>query len=149
MRLRYHNLTEKIMFFIKTNRIQNSIDTLIGANTLIEGDIHFSGGLRIDGTIKGKVIEPKANPSTLILSEHGSIEGAVSASKIVINGKVNGPVRAGQFIELQSKAHITGDVYYKSLEMHTGAVIEGKLVYLGENALEQDTGELKLILNND
>jgi len=127
------------MFFKKSNRIQNSIDTLIGADTRIEGDIHFSGGLRVDGMIRGKVSEPIASPSTLILSEHGNIEGAVSASKIVINGKVTGPVRAGQFIELQPKAHITGDVYYKSLEMHTGAVIEGKLVYLGESAQEQDT----------
>ncbi len=126
------------MFFKKSNRIQNSIDTLIGADTRIEGDIHFSGGLRVDGAIRGKVSEPIASPSTLILSEHGSIEGAVSASKIVINGKVTGPVRAGQFIELQPKAHITGDVYYKSLEMHTGAVIEGKLVYLGESAQTQD-----------
>jgi len=126
------------MFFKKSNRIQNSIDTLIGADTRIEGDIHFSGGLRVDGMIRGKVSEPIATPSTLILSEHGSIEGAVSASKIVINGKVTGPVRAGQFIELQPKAHITGDVYYKSLEMHTGAVIEGKLVYLGESAQTQD-----------
>ena len=127
------------MFFKKSNRIQNSIDTLIGADTRIEGDIHFSGGLRVDGTIRGKVSEPIASPSTLILSEHGSIEGAVSASKIVINGKVTGPVRADQFIELQPKAHITGDVYYKSLEMHTGAVIEGRLVYLGESAQEQDS----------
>ena len=126
------------MFFKKSNRIQNSIDTLIGADTRLDGDIHFSGGLRVDGTIRGKVSEPIASPSTLILSEHGSIEGAVSASKIVINGKVTGPVRAGQFIELQPKAHITGDVYYKSLEMHTGAVIEGRLVYLGESAQEQD-----------
>ena len=127
------------MFFKKSNRIQNSIDTLIGADTRIEGDIHFSGGLRVDGVIRGKVSEPIASPSTLILSEHGSIEGAVSASKIVINGKVTGPVRASQFIELQPKAHITGDVYYKSLEMHTGAVIEGRLVYLGESAQEQDS----------
>ena len=124
------------MFFKKSNRIQNSIDTLIGAETRIEGDIHFSGGLRVDGAIRGNVNEPNASPSTLILSEDGRIEGAVSASKIVINGKVVGPVRALQFIELQAKAHITGDVYYKSLEMHTGAVIEGKLVYLGDAATE-------------
>lgn len=126
------------MFFKKSNRIQNSIDTLVGADTRIEGDLHFSGGLRVDGAILGNVSEPNASPSTLILSEHGRIEGAVSASKIVVNGKVIGPIRAGQFIELQAKAHITGDVYYKSLEMHTGAVIEGKLVYLGDNTQELD-----------
>lgn len=124
------------MFFKKSNRIQNTIATLIGAETSIVGDIHFSGGLRVDGTIRGNISEPNNSPSTLILSEQGRIEGAVSASKLVINGKIIGPVKANQFIELQAKAHITGDVYYKSLEMHTGAVIEGKLVYLGEH--EQD-----------
>lgn len=122
------------MFFNKSNKIQNSIDTLIGVDTRIEGDVHFSGGLRVDGAIRGNVSEPNTTASTLILSEHGRIEGAVNASKIVINGKVTGPVKADQFIELQPKARITGDVYYKSLEMHTGAVIEGKLVYLGDAA---------------
>ncbi len=126
------------MFFKKSNRIQNTIDTLIGTETRIEGDIHFSGGLRVDGAIRGNVSEPNASPSTLILSEHGRIEGAVNASKLVINGKVVGPVKANQFIELQAKAHITGDVYYKSLEMHTGAVIEGKLVYLGEHTQDAE-----------
>lgn len=124
------------MFFKKSNKIQNSIDTLIGADTRVEGDIHFTGGLRVDGTIRGNVSEPNASPSTLILSEHGRIEGAISASKIVINGQVTGPVTAIQFIELQAKARITGDVHYKSLEMHTGAVIEGKLVYLGDSTQE-------------
>ena len=121
------------MFFKKSNRVQNSIDTLIGADTRVEGDIHFSGGLRVDGQIKGNVTKPVDQASTLILSEHGSIEGSVTASKIVINGKVIGNVKAAQFIELQAKASIKGDVNYKSLEMHTGAVIEGKLVYLGEH----------------
>ncbi|CAN4265390.1 CcmA Integral membrane protein CcmA involved in cell shape determination [Methylophilaceae bacterium] len=121
------------MFFKKSNRVQNSIDTLISADTRVEGDIHFSGGLRVDGQIKGNVTEPVDQASTLILSEHGSIEGSVTASKIVINGKVIGNVKAAQFIELQAKASIKGDVNYKSLEMHTGAVIEGKLVYLGEH----------------
>ena len=126
------------MFFKKSNRIQNSIDTLIGADARVEGDIHFTGGLRVDGAIRGNVIEPNSSPSTLILSEHGRIEGAISASKLVINGKVIGPVKASQFIELQAKARVTGDVHYKSLEMHTGAVIEGKLVYLGDSPEEID-----------
>ena len=121
------------MFFKKSNRSQNSIETLVGVDTQINGDVHFSGGLRVDGAIRGDVSEPNASPGTLILSENGSIEGAVTASKIVINGKVTGTVKAGQFIEMQSKARIIGDLHYKSLEMHTGAVIEGKLVYLADN----------------
>ncbi|HNV88231.1 MAG TPA: polymer-forming cytoskeletal protein [Methylotenera sp.] len=124
------------MFFKKANKIDSRIDTLVGADTRIEGDLHFSGGLRVDGAIRGDVTEQNGTPSTLIISEHGSIEGAVTAAKIVLNGKVIGTVKSSHFIELQTKARITGDLHYKSLEMHTGAVIEGKLVYIGDNVLE-------------
>jgi cytoskeletal protein CcmA (bactofilin family) len=119
------------MFFKKSNIVQSTIDTLIGADTRIEGNLVFTGGLRIDGIIIGDISESNINPGTVILSEHGSIEGSVSATKMVVNGKVVGPIRCNQFIELQPKAHVTGDVYYKSLEMHTGAVVEGRLIYLG------------------
>lgn len=122
------------MFFKKTHAIQSTIDTLIGADTRIEGNLVFTGGLRIDGAVNGDITESNINPGTVILSEHGSIEGGVTAAKLVLNGKVTGPVRASQFIELQPKAHIKGDVYYKSLEMHTGAVVEGRLIYLGAEA---------------
>jgi cytoskeletal protein CcmA (bactofilin family) len=125
------------MFFKKANKIDNRIDTLVGADTRIEGDLYFSGGLRVDGVIRGNVAEQNGNPSTLIISEHGKIEGAVSAAKIVLNGKVTGTVKSSHFIELQTKARITGDLNYKSLEMHTGAVIEGKLVYLGDGEPEE------------
>jgi cytoskeletal protein CcmA (bactofilin family) len=124
------------MFFKNRNKPQSRIDTLIGAETRIEGDIHFSGGLRVDGSIRGNVSEVSSTPGTLVLSEHGRIEGAVTASQLVINGKVLGTVRANQFVELQVKSRVTGDVHYKSLEMHTGAVIEGKLIYLGDVATE-------------
>ncbi len=125
------------MFFKKANKIDNRIDTLVGADTRIEGDLSFSGGLRVDGAIQGDVAEQNGNPSTLILSEHGRIEGAVTAAKIVLNGKVVGTVKSSHFIELQTKARITGDLHYKSLEMHTGAVIEGKLVYMGDHLQEE------------
>ncbi len=124
------------MFFKRANKIDSRIDTLVGADTRIEGDMSFSGGLRVDGTIRGNVTEQAGTPSTIILSEHGRIEGAVTAAKIVLNGAVVGPVKAAQFIELQTKARITGDLHYKSLEMHTGAVIDGKLVHLNENATD-------------
>jgi cytoskeletal protein CcmA (bactofilin family) len=127
-----------MLFFKKANKIDSRIDTLVGSETRIEGDMHFSGGLRVDGAIRGNVTEPNDKPSTLILSEHGKIEGAVTAAKIVLNGKVIGNVKSSQFIELQTKARITGDLHYKSLEMHTGAVIEGKLIYMGDNIADDE-----------
>lgn len=124
------------MFFKKVNKIDSRIDTLVGIDTIITGDIIFSGGLRVDGTIRGNVREEEGSESTIILSENGRIEGAINTTKIVLNGTVVGPVQASQFIELQTKARITGDLHYKSLEMHMGSVIDGKLVHTDENATD-------------
>lgn len=121
------------MFSKNRNKAPSRIDTLVGADTRIDGDIHFTGGLRVDGSVRGNVTESET-PSTLVLSENGRIEGAITVSQVVINGVVTGPVQATQFIELQAKSRVVGDVSYKSLEMHTGAVVEGKLIYLGEGA---------------
>ncbi len=125
------------MFFKKVNKIDSRIDTLVGIDTIITGDIIFSGGLRVDGTIRGNVCEKEGSESTIILSENGRIEGTITTTKIVLNGTVVGPVQASQFIELQTKARITGDLHYKSLEMHMGSVIDGKLVHTEEDATDQ------------
>lgn len=122
------------MFFKSKNKPQSRIDTLISTDTHIEGNITFNGGLRVDGQIKGDVSESSGTPSTLVLSEQGRIEGAVTVARIVLNGEVQGPVRSSHYLELLAKSRISGDVYYKSLEIHTGAIIEGNLVYLGDAA---------------
>lgn len=121
-----------MFFFKKSVHIDSHIDTLVGHETHITGNMQFAGGLRVDGLIVGNVIEKRDHPSTLIISENGAVTGAVEASKLVLNGTIRGPVKAPVFIELQSKARIVGDLYYKSLEMHTGAVIEGKLIHLND-----------------
>lgn len=122
------------MFSRVRQKPQNRIDTLIGAGTVLDGDIDFNGGLRVDGSINGNVNETGSRPGMLVLSEHGRIEGAINVSHAVINGVVNGPVRASEYVELQSKSKVTGDVCYKTLEMHVGAVIEGRLIHINELA---------------
>lgn len=118
------------MFFgKKQSRPQNRIDTLIGAGTRIEGNITFSGGLRIDGHVKGNIYAEAGQTGTLVLSEPARVDGEIQVSHVVINGTVMGPVYATEYAELQPKAHVTGDVHYKTLEMHLGAIVEGKLVY--------------------
>lgn len=118
------------MFFKnKTSKPQNRIDSLIGPDTSIVGDLTFTGGLRVDGKIRGNVLEADGQPSTLVLSEQGRIEGVIRVSHVVVNGTVLGPVHAGEYVELQGKSRVTGDVFYKTLEMHVGAIVEGKLVH--------------------
>lgn len=120
------------MFGSKSNKPQNSIDCLIGAGTVIEGNIAFVGGLRVDGHVRGNVLSVEAKPGTLVLSEQARIEGEIRVSHVVINGTVVGPVHAAEYVELQAKANVTGDVHYKTLEMQLGAVVQGRLVYQDE-----------------
>lgn len=119
------------MFGKKRVKLQNRIDSLVGSATRIEGNLIFSGGLRIDGHVKGNVVTEEGKAGTLVLSEHARVEGEIQVSHAVINGTVVGPVIASEYVELQTKARVTGDVCYKTLEMHLGAVVEGRLVHQG------------------
>jgi len=125
------------MFGNKTTKPQNRIDCLIGAGTVIEGDLTFDGGLRVDGRVHGSVMSVEGKPGTLVLSEAARIEGEIRVSHVVINGTVVGPVHAADYVELQSKANVTGDVYYKTLEMQLGAVVQGRLVFQDESKAEK------------
>lgn len=126
------------------SRPQSRIDSLIGAGTVVEGSIRFSGGLRIDGEVKGNVEAAEgASSSTLVLSEQARIEGAVDVAHFVINGTVVGPVAVSESLEMQPKARIVGDVAYSLIEMHQGAVIEGRLMHVASKSVE-----LKLAASN-
>jgi len=113
----------------KSHPPQKRLDSLIGAGTTLQGDIQFTGGLRIDGTVNGKVATVDNQSGTLVISEQARVEGEVRVSHVVINGVVNGPVTANDYLELQAKARVKGDVSYRSLEMHVGAIVQGKLVH--------------------
>ncbi len=117
---------------------KSTIDSLIGSSTSIVGDVHFKGGLRIDGHVKGNVIADSAENSMLVISEQAKIEGDVRVAHLVVNGEIRGHVHSGDLLELQPKARITGDVYYRALEMHGGAVVSGKLTHelVGEPLLK-------------
>ena len=106
---------------------QKRIDSLIGAGTMVDGNVTFAGGLRIDGKVHGNVTAAPGEPSTLVISEQAEVDGEIRVSHVVINGKVDGPVIADGYLELQPKAQVVGDVTYKALEMHVGAVLRGKL----------------------
>lgn len=113
------------------------IDSLIGAGTRVEGSVYFTGGLRIDGEVKGCIVAADgASASMLVLSEHARVEGAVNVAHLVTNGTVVGPVSVTESIEMQSKARISGDVEYAVIEMHQGAVIEGRLLHSASKPVE-------------
>jgi cytoskeletal protein CcmA (bactofilin family) len=110
----------------KHSPAQKRIDCLIGAGTTVKGDVTFTGGLRIDGVILGNVATANAETGTLVVSEQARVDGEIKVSHVVVNGTVNGPIDA-DFLELQAKAKIVGDIEYRTLEMHLGAVVQGRL----------------------
>jgi cytoskeletal protein CcmA (bactofilin family) len=117
------------------NRPAASVDTLIGRQTELHGDVHFSGGLHVDGKIKGKIVADDDKSTVLSVSETGHIEGDVRVSHVVLNGTIIGDVYAAQRITLSSKARVSGNVYYKLIEMTSGATVNGQLVYQGDQPM--------------
>lgn len=116
----------------KAAKPQTRIDSLIGAETKIDGSIVFSGGLRIDGHIRGDVTGTGDGAGTLVVSEQAIVEGEIRVGHIVVNGTVKGPIYALSSLELQPKARISGDVFYDQIEIHVGAVVEGQLAHRKE-----------------
>ena len=106
---------------------QPPIKSLIAQGTCIEGNLKFTDGLRIDGEVIGDIRAAEGSASILVISESACVTGQIYADHVIINGRVMGPVHASELLELQPKAKIVGDVSYKALEMHQGAVIFGQL----------------------
>jgi cytoskeletal protein CcmA (bactofilin family) len=124
---------------------QPPIKSLIASGTVITGDIAFADGLRVDGHIHGNLTASKDTPSLLVVSESAVIMGEIDADHVIINGAVQGPVRANQLLELQPKAKIIGDITYRALEMHQGAIISGQLKPLSDKV--EDASVLQLEAN--
>ena len=116
------------MFSNKKAKRTAELDSLIGANTKFVGDVHFSGGLHIDGTVEGNVIA-EGEDSHVTTSEKGRVEGNVHVHNIVLSGEVIGDVYALKHIELAPNARVTGNVYYNLIEMAGGAEVNGSLIH--------------------
>jgi len=131
------------MFSRKT---QPLIKSLIAKGTSVHGNVSFSDGLRIDGEVRGDV-RAGGERSIVVISDSAVVQGAVHAAHVIVNGMVQGPVHAGELLELQPRGRVTGDVHYKMLEMHQGAVIAGQM-FPSEMLLE-GVPQLKLASSAD
>lgn len=115
--------------FGRKSSMDGRVDTLVGPNSSIHGDIAFSGRCHVDGTVKGSVSADPDSQSALSVAEDGSVEGGVTVPNVLLNGLVRGDVVASQRVELGPTARVIGNVYYNLIEMAIGAEINGKLVH--------------------
>lgn len=120
---------------------QSRTDTLIGAGVRVNGNVDFTGVLRIQGNILGKVACDLDSSGTVVVGKSGNITGTIKAPHIVVGGHVHGPVSSSESIEIQHDACLIGDADYKTLEVHAGGVIEGALTPRVAMDMEQSIPE--------
>lgn len=105
------------------------VDTLIGPQVSIRGDVTFSGGLYVEGRIHGAVCAEDGAKAVLTLSDHGFIEGEVRVPVVIVNGQLTGDLYASDRIELGAHAKVQGNIHYRMVEMAAGAMITGRLIH--------------------
>lgn len=114
----------------KASRPNSGVETLIGQHARIRGDIHFDGGLYIEGVVEGAVIAEEGSPNAVLtLAEHGRIEGELRAPVVILNGHLVGDIHASVRAELGPASRIEGDIHYAVVEMQAGASITGRLIH--------------------
>jgi len=118
--------------FGRKSQMDLRIDTLVGPNSKVMGDLEFCGRCHVDGIVKGNVSADSGSQSAISIAEDGSVEGGVTVPYVVLHGLVRGDVVAGQRVELGPTARVIGNVYYNLIEMAIGAEINGKLVHKPE-----------------
>ena len=116
----------------KPRRPTGRFDTLVSSRAVIHGDVHFSGGLHVDGKVCGMLLAEDDSDAVLRISEVGTVEGDIRAPHVIINGAVHGDVYASVHLELAENASIHGNVYYNLVEMAMGASVNGNLVHQSE-----------------
>ncbi len=118
--------------FGRKRRKHNVANTIVGMDTRVNGDLHFAGGLHIDGIVHGNVSADPDSEGTLSLAEGATVDGGVTVPYVLLDGVVKGDVYASKRVILGSTARVIGNVYYNLIEMAIGAEINGKLVHQPE-----------------
>ena len=133
--------------FGRQQRRHSIIDTLVGINSRVNGDLFFEGGCHVDGMVKGNITADPDSNSALSISEDALVEGGVAVPFVMLNGIVRGDVFANQRVELGPTARVIGNVYYNLIEMAIGAEINGKLIHQPDGQvplLKQTSDEIEV-----
>ncbi len=116
----------------RKKRRDKGVETMVGPNTEISGDLRFEGWCHVDGTVNGNITANPDTDSHLSISEDANVDGGVTVPNVQLNGIVRGDVYASERVELGPTARVIGNVYYNLIEMAIGAEINGKLVHKPE-----------------
>lgn len=94
--------------------------TVIAEGLKIVGNVTADGLVEVRGQIDGEL-----QCTSLVISRKASIHGAVAAERVVVDGRIEGPV-TGRDVVLKSRAHVVGDIHHESLTIESGAYFDGR-----------------------
>jgi cytoskeletal protein CcmA (bactofilin family) len=106
---------------MNSNEVDGLMNTIVGKDTVITGTIDVKGALRVDGTVKGKVI----SSDCVTVGATGLVEAEIESNSAVVAGRMVGNIVATEKIELQAKCEMEGDLKTKSLVIEQGAIFCG------------------------
>jgi len=106
------------------------IDTLVGPDTVVTGDMRSAGGLRLDGQVEGKVEAGEE----FVAGPRSFLRGNLDCRSAVIAGRVEGNINCLETVELQSGAHVKGDIRCAGLVIQRGSFFEGNCIMRRDEA---------------
>ena len=133
---------------MKKKRKFVAITTLIDKDIVISGDTSYTGGIRIDGKIKGNLKVHGDEGSLLIMGYGSTITGDVEVEKAIINGEINGNVKCHDYLELNTNAIVNGSIEYDIIEVQEGAKITGDLKFIKNNKKTEPKKNIKQKFQN-
>jgi cytoskeletal protein CcmA (bactofilin family) len=104
-----------------SERPEGEINTLLGRGSAFEGKLTFEGTVRIDGKLSGEIF----SDDVLVIGEGAEISAEIDVGIIIVEGNVNGNIRAKKAVELHAPARIKGNIETPSLYIDKGVIFEG------------------------
>ena len=101
--------------------------TVIAKGLKIVGSVTAEGLVEVNGQIDGEL-----HCTSLVIARGAHVNGIVVAERVVVDGKVEGPIQGGEVI-LKSQAHVVGDIHHQSLAIESGAFFDGRSVQIRGN----------------
>lgn len=110
------------------DRINDRVDTIIGAGTVFVGEVHVKGTLRIDGRAEGKV----ECSGDVVIGEGGVAETVVQARNLKVAGLLKGNVAASGILEITETGKLFGNIEVGKLVISDGAIFQGQCIMKAE-----------------
>ncbi|MFA7254230.1 MAG: polymer-forming cytoskeletal protein [Patescibacteria group bacterium] len=102
--------------------MENTVDTIIGVNVTLKGNLYNKGSIQVNGNIEGEV----KSDENILVGTNASIKGPVIAKVIEVSGEIRGLVEASEKLEITPTGKIYGDINAKILIIKEGATFVGK-----------------------